>query len=403
MLRCSRPSFSALTLLAVLGSAHAAELGQARVSSHIGQALVADIELVMIDDPAQAVAVRVARPEVYAGAGIAVPPVLASLNLSVMRRDGRQFLHVTSLRPVDSEHLHLYLELTDKGQRAVRLATLWLTPDPNPAPPPAPAPAPAPAPLAAPELPAPPGAAGAVRKSRPAAAHAALAAQEEGAGRRAPARPHPRARPAIERARAAPASAAPLPIHSAPAAAPAACARQAEQASVCAALDGKNAELNAKLGTLEGKVKALQATLGVVPATATPAAPVPAAGAPAPVAAPEAAPVPAPAPAAAPVAAPEPPGPKPIGAIKPLVPRKHKTPPPEPESGPPWGWMGGAAALLLALGGGSWMQLRRRARTVRNVDIPAGPTLLERLRQRFARPSKAAPAPAAEAVEPSLE
>ena len=134
MLRCSRHFLSTLLLVAAFGTVHAAELGEARVSSHIGQPLVADIELTMIDDPSAAVSVRIANPEVYNGAGFAMPPVLASVNLSVMRRDGRQFLHVTSLRPVDSEHLHLYLELQDKGQRSVRLATLWLTPDPHPAP-----------------------------------------------------------------------------------------------------------------------------------------------------------------------------------------------------------------------------------------------------------------------------
>jgi Tfp pilus assembly protein FimV len=134
MLRCSRHFLSTLVLASHWFTAHAAELGEARVSSHIGQPLVADIELAMIDDPAAPVSVRLASPEVYNGAGIAMPPVLASVNLSVMRRDGRQFLHVTSLRPVDGEHLHLYLELADKGQRTVRLATLWLTADPNPAP-----------------------------------------------------------------------------------------------------------------------------------------------------------------------------------------------------------------------------------------------------------------------------
>jgi LPXTG-motif cell wall-anchored protein len=88
-----------------------------------------------------------------------------------------------------------------------------------------------------------------------------------------------------------------------------------------------------------------------------------------------------------------------------LVPRKPKTPPPEPESGLPWGWIGGAAALLLA--SGAALLLRRRKRTVRNVDIPAAPRLIERLRQRIgarsAPAAKAAPAPAPEAVEPTFE
>jgi len=405
MLRCSRHLLSTLILLAAFGTAHAAELGEARVSSHIGQPLVADIELAMVDDPAQAVAVRVASPEVYNGAGIAVPPVLANLNLSVMRRDGRQFLHVTSLRPIDSEHLHLYLELTDKGQRTVRLATLWLTPDPNPAPVSAPVAAPVPVTVkrAEPPLPAAPVAVPAsvrkplaVRKPEPVAADHV---EEEGT-KQPPAKPRAQVKPAAEPAHAAPKAVAPLPlpIHAPQAAAPAACTRQAEQANVCAALDGKTAELNAKIGTLEGKVKSLQATLGAAPAVAKPT--------PAPAPATEHAPAPAP----PPEVAHEPPGPKPISAIKPLVPRKHKTPPSEPESGLPWGWISAGAALLLALGGVA-MLLRRRARTVRNVDIPAAPRLIDRVRHSFAARSKEAPAanakpatePAQEVVEPSFE
>jgi hypothetical protein len=365
MLRCSRHFLSTLLVVSAIATAHAAELGEARVSSHIGQPLVADIELTMLDDPAQTVAVRLASPEVYNGAGIAMPPALASLNLSVMRRDGRQFLHVTSLRPVDSEHLHLYLELAEKGQRSVRLATLWLTPDPHPAPVPAPAPAAVPAPST--PRPAPE-----VRKPMP-------AAEAVHAKPKAPA-------------------AAPLPIHAAQPAAPAACAVPADQASVCAALDGKNAALKAQLGALEGKVKLLQATLGAAPAPAPAATHEPApAAVPTPTheSAPAATPTPTPTPAH------EPPGPKPISAIKPLVPRKHKAPP-EPETGLPWGWIGAGAALLLALGGAA-MLLRRRARTVRNVDIPAEPRPVERLRQRFFSRTKEAPNPATEAVEPSLE
>jgi hypothetical protein len=382
MLRCSRHFLSTLVLVSAIATAHAAELGEARVSSHIGQPLVADIELTMLDDPAQAVTVRLASPEVYNGAGIAMPPVLASLNLSVMRRDGRQFLHVTSLRPVDSEHLHLYLELAEKGQRSVRLATLWLTPDPHPAPVPVPAPAPVPATVPAPV---------------PAAAVRAEAAAAPARTVSSTPRPAPEVRkpmPAAEAVHARPKApaAAPLPIHTAQPAAPAACAVPADQAKVCAALDGKNAALKAQLGALEGKVKSLQATLGAAPAPTPVATHEPA---------PAAAPTPTQAPAHEPATAHEPAGPKPISAIKPLVPRKPKAPP-EPDTGLPWGWIGAGAALLLALGGAA-MLLRRRARTVRNVDIPAEPHPVERLRQRFFSRTKEAPNPAAEAVEPSLE
>lgn len=398
MRHCSRRLLTTLVLLSALGSARAAELGEARVSSHIGQPLVADIELTMIDDPSAAVSVRLASPEVYNGAGIAMPPVLASATMSVMRRNGRQFLHVTTLRQVDSEHLHLYLELVDKGQRTVRLATLWLTPDPNPAPAPAPAPVPVPAPVPA-----------AVTHAEPAPKAAPVAVS-------LPPRKAVTVRKPEPAADAEPKASAPkplpLPSHARQAAAPAICAQQAEQASVCVALDGKNAELKKQIGVLEGKVKSLQASLGATP----PAAPKPApASTPASAPIPKPAPTPAPAAASAAASAPapapvlelaqKPAGPKPISAIKPLVPRKPKTPPPEPESGLPWGWIGGAAALLLA--SGAALLLRRRKRTVRNVDIPAAPRLIEGLRQRIgarsAPAAKAAPAPAPEAVEPTFE
>ncbi|WP_323143872.1 FimV/HubP-related protein [Massilia phyllosphaerae] len=277
-----------------MGDAGAAELGDARVSSHIGQQLVADIELVMLDDPAAPVAVRLASPEVYRGAGIALPPVLSNLNLTVMRRDGRQFLHVTSLRPLDAEHLHLYLELTDKGQRAVRLATLWLTPDPNPAPPPAPVPVPVPAPAAAAAAvqasvaaaaapargPAPLPAPALVPALRPAARStaaptAAPAAADPSAAPSAPVLAKAAAQPPAERRKPLPA----LPIHkpAAPAALhaagqPTACTPGEAQA--CSALGEKNAALRAQLATLEDKVKGLQKILGVTPAAAPAAAPV---------------------------------------------------------------------------------------------------------------------------------
>ena len=355
MLRRSSRFIAALAIAAAVQPVHAAELGDVRVSSHLGQPLVADIELALIDDPAAAVGVRLASPEVYQGAGIAVPPALASLTLSVMRRDGRQFLHVTSLRAVDSEHLHLYLELTDKGQRAVRLATLWLTPDPNPAPVPAPAPTSTPAPAPAPVP---------VHKA------AAVPPVREA---------HPQAVPAVR----GPAL-APLPIHGPLPAAPAACARQAEQASACAALDGKNAALRERIGTLEGKVKLLQGVLGASPPAAK-ALPAPAAKAPA--------------------------APRPIHAIKPLLPRKPVAPAPAPESGLPWGWVGVGAALLLALGAAAAVVLRlRRGRELAGkAAVPKQPRLAERLRHSF--PSRAKPgaegatpaAAAPQAVEPSFE
>ena len=370
MARRTRLLLSSLAL-AALASAHAAELGDPRVSSHIGQPLVADVELTMLDDAAAPVQVRVASPEVYNGAGIAVPPLLSSLNLSVMRRDGRQFLHVTSLRPVDVDHVHLYLELVDKGQRAVRLATLWLTPDPNPAPPPAPAPVRVAAPAPAQVPPANPDAVLLAQVERARVAHAAPVVRREAAKLLTPP-----PRPVVRRPPPAPVAR--------PATPPPACAPRAEEVQACAALGAKNDELRSRLGQVEDRMKKLQVSLAApavaheapkpetMPeskpappkqAEAKPAPPKEAVAKPAPPKEAEAEPAPskeAEAEPALPKPAPPPPksaGPRPISSIKPLVPHKPKAP--VPDESLPWGWIG-AAIGVLALGGAGAYAVRRR-------------------------------------------
>lgn len=267
-----RPSLilSALLVAAATAAGQAAELGEAQVRSHIGQALVADVELTLIEDPGTKVAVRLAHPDVYRGANIAMPPVLSSLNMSVMRRDGRQFLHLTSLKPVQRRMLHVYLELTDGGQRSVRLVTLWLTPDPNPAPM---VPAPLATPVKAPALPPVVPVKKLVPAPRPAAAlHAGEAYVEESTrpapARKAVAKPAPKPVPKT----------APAPVPAPPAEAPS-CAPQlpSEHLNACVALGEKNAALHQQLGKLEEKVKMLQGGALVaapaMPATVAPAAP----------------------------------------------------------------------------------------------------------------------------------
>lgn len=230
---CRLPLILTCALLA--GAAQAAELGEPRVSSFLGQPLVADIELTMLEDAANPVQVRLAHPDVYRGANIGMPAVLSTLRMSVMRRDGRQFLHLTSLGKVESEHLHLYLELADGAQRSVRLATLWLSPDPNPAPP---------IPAKAAE-PAPP---------------------VEAAPKPAPARPKPapiKPKPAL----VPPEPARPARLTPEPAPAGGACAPQPRaQVDACVVLGAKNAMLRDQLGQLEDKVKLLQVAAGAAPA-----------------------------------------------------------------------------------------------------------------------------------------
>ena len=220
------------------GAAQAAELGEARVSSFIGQPLVADIELTMLEDAAIPVQVRLAHPNVYRGANIGMPAVLSTLRMSVMRRDGRQFLHVTSLGPVESEHLHLYLELADGTQRAVRLATLWLSPDPQPAPPPVPVAPPVVAKVVEPE-PRP------LPKPAP-------------APKPAPVKPKP-----VLAVAPAPAPPKPEPVPAGGACAP----QPQRQVDACVVLGAENAMLREQLGQLEDKVRVLQGAAGASPAS----------------------------------------------------------------------------------------------------------------------------------------
>jgi pilus assembly protein FimV len=235
---CRLPLLLTCALLA--GAAQAAELGEPRVSSHIGQQLVADIELTMLEDAANPVQVRLADPNVYRGANIGMPTVLSTLRMSVMRRDGRQFLHVTSLGKVESEHLHLYLELADGSQRTVRLATLWLAPDPNPAPPP-------------PPVPVPPPVLARVAEPEPKPAPAPVAVKPKPLP--APAKPKPAPAPVK--------AAAPAPAKPAPAPAGGACVPQARQEiDACVVLGAKNAMLREQLGPLEDKVRVLQVAAG---------------------------------------------------------------------------------------------------------------------------------------------
>lgn len=503
--RLRRPLFTAAfaaTVAACIATpayVHAAELGDVRVTSHIGQPLTADIELTTLDDPTVPVGVRIASPDIYSGAGLALPPVLSSVTLSVTRRDGRQFIHVTSLRPVDADHVHLYLDLVERGQHVVRLATVWLTPDPTPsAPVPPPVVAPLPVPVAArarsavaeptlaptrraqdkvaepvPATPVKTALAQAVpAKAEPVHTAAAKASPDQAAAAPAPgvhaaaaaSDTAPSAKPAGKAAApvaaastaathaAAPSAAKPvrptivpkLPsLHPAPAdASAAACTRPADDALSCGALGNKNAELRAQLASLEEKVKRLQVKLGVTPAAVLPAAapgtavlaklpapPHPEGGALA-VQAVHAAKVALPAKAEAVEAhqdAPKPaskdadkeaikpppqkvvkpivpPGPKPISAIKPLVP--HKPAAPDDDDSLPLGWIGAAAAVL-ALAGATATLVSRRRKTRRVGDRKPG-GILNKLKGRFGKRAPAeegalVPATVPDHVEPSLE
>lgn len=331
-----------LSSLLLGGGAHAAELGEPRISSYRGQPLVADIELASLDDPTAALQVRVANADVYRGASVTVPAALSSLQLSVVKHGAKQVLHVTSSRPVDTDMLLLFLELGQGANRDVRLATLMLATDPHPAPPPvvaAPAPAapPPPAPVVVAALPPPlrPD----TRPELPVHMVAAVAPQL----------------PQLHFA--AVSTALPTSVRSP---APATC-KASSANSACAVLDKKNVALQAKLAGLESKIKVLEASMApaaaaaVTPATAAPVKP--AEGhdekhAETPPAAPAASIVP-------PIATIKP-APKPVAVL--VKPKKPK-PVEHPPSSTPWLWIGVAGAVgLAAVGAIVFLLLRRRGK-----------------------------------------
>ena len=343
------------------GAAGAAELGEAQVRSYLGQQLVADIELTALDAPANPVQARLAHPNVYRGANIGMPHVLSTLDMTVTQRDGRQFLRVTSLAPVESSRLHLYLELLDGGQRNVRLVTLLMAPDPNPPPPPptvllpartvppvvleAPAPAPVVAKPPPRPRPAPP--------PRPVVVAKAEAPPTPEPKPEAKPAPKPEAKP---ESTPKPALAAPVLPLAAPTP-PGACAPapDVDRSTVCAALDYKNTRLHEQIGQLEDKVRVLQVALGANPTSVS-----------------------------EPRAGPDQPRPA------------RRRPGPEPEAATPWDWIAGGLGAVLALAGGAVVLLRRH-RAGRIQPMPGVP-LMTRLRQRFSR-KKSPPDP----VEPKLE
>jgi len=355
-----------LLCCAASGSLHAAELGEARVLSHIGQPLAAEVELTTVEDAGHAVQARLARPDVYRGANIVMPPALSGLDIAVIRQGGKQFLRLASLKPVESKHLHVYLELVDGGQRSVRLVTLWLTPDPSPAPAPAPvvvapvvaaaaaAAAPAPAPVAAAPEP--------VKAAEPAPVRKPAPPKRRPPPNPVPAQAEPEAHAAeADHAAPAPKRAAAKPVEKpvadpgkpAPACAPA--PARAEPAA-CAVLGAKNDALRQELGQLEDKVKVLQVAAGVKSASQADAETVAQAKVESdasPHAGPDAKEEDKKEDKAAAKA-----DDKPKSA--PRIHRKPKTPPP-PEEPMPWLAIGGVIAGLLVLAGLAVLLRRRRA------------------------------------------
>lgn len=127
-----QPLFSLLALLLWLMPASAAEFGEAIVSSYIGQPLVAEVEVIALSaDEHGALLVRPAQLDVYRGASIKFNPALSGLHWVVQRRGERQFIRLSTERPVNATFLNLFLELGVRSEMSVRALTLWLEANPD--------------------------------------------------------------------------------------------------------------------------------------------------------------------------------------------------------------------------------------------------------------------------------
>ncbi|HVL37439.1 MAG TPA: FimV/HubP family polar landmark protein [Burkholderiales bacterium] len=154
--------------------AHAAGLGRLTVFSPLGQPLNAEIEIVSLQPGEEdSLTVRPAPIEAFRNAGIEPSPALLGMRFTIVRRDGRPVIRVTSPNPVNEPFLDLLVELQWNNGRLVREYAVLLdppeykapqaiaaapsrppAPEAKPLPPvavkPDPKPAPAPAPAAAP-------------------------------------------------------------------------------------------------------------------------------------------------------------------------------------------------------------------------------------------------------------
>lgn len=142
------------TCLVVPQDALALALGRITVQSALGEPLRAEIDVPEISaEEASSLRVGVAPVEAFRSAGMDYNPALADLQVSLQRRpDGRQYLRVTSPRPVSEPFMDMILEANWSSGRIVRDYTLLFDPPnlrqsaPAPLPPAASAPAPARAP-----------------------------------------------------------------------------------------------------------------------------------------------------------------------------------------------------------------------------------------------------------------
>lgn len=118
------------TSLSVTGEAQALALGRIVVQSALGEPLRAEIDVPEITaEEAASLRVGVAPVDAFRAAGMDINPALGELQVSLQRRpDGRQYLRLTSPRPVSEPFMDMILEANWASGRIVRDYTLLFDP-----------------------------------------------------------------------------------------------------------------------------------------------------------------------------------------------------------------------------------------------------------------------------------
>lgn len=117
-------------LLVLPGVAHAAGLGKLTIVSALGQPLLAEVDLISVQEHELAtLKVRIASPEAFTMANVQYSPALIGVRLSIERRsDGRPYVKIISTRPVNEPFIDLLVELSWPQGLLVREYTALIDP-----------------------------------------------------------------------------------------------------------------------------------------------------------------------------------------------------------------------------------------------------------------------------------
>ena len=117
-------------LLVLPWVAHAAGLGKLTIVSALGQPLLAEVDLISVQEhELAALKVRIASPEAFTKANVQYSPALIGVRLSIERRsDGRPYVKIISTRPVNEPFIDLLVELSWPQGNLVREYTALIDP-----------------------------------------------------------------------------------------------------------------------------------------------------------------------------------------------------------------------------------------------------------------------------------